>query len=187
MKRVRDLMDALYNGEFIHNDLAFHLLQLQARQSHVRGLMKRYEAADCISRLKVVHPPNENEFPGSELKCLPACLRDLTMGTEYFKVEFFEGGNVKTVASESYASTFPANQYNHRRTIRRVADMILFLDFKMPLIMWIESLRFPGKMISFEGKAWTSMRDGRVLRQRVEMMSLIYDYEHVITVTRVMR
>jgi len=187
MRRVREIMECLYNGEFVHCDLALHLFQVQTRLAHIRSVMKRAEAMECLSRLKVMHPPNEGAWPGAVMSKLPRPLEELIAGAELFKVDFFEGGHVKTIASQAYTLMFPCNAFNVRRTIRRAADMILFLDFKKAMTLWFESLRNPGKTMVFEGRAWTSMKEGGVVDQRVEMMSIVFDYEHVITATRVHR
>lgn len=186
LRRIREVNEHFYEGGFPHCDLVLYTLNKVAKRAHLRAVLKRKEIQDVVARLKVIHPLDGGSLKWPEamtVGTLPEALQSMCRGA--YKVEFWDQNSFKMIASPEYVCLFPVNRYNERRVLRKCSDLIGMADYLMAMTMWIESMRMPGEKIICNAKAWGCQNN--LTEQRVEMMSFVYDYDHVVSVTQVVR
>lgn len=183
MKRSKAITTNLVEGKYDHVDLAYYTLQLNARLLHHRGVMKRIELRDCLERVRIMWPRSEEApHPLIALETLPAELADMAQGV--YKVEWFYEGALEIKTCEVYRFRYFYQLYGERNILKKTIDTVGMCHYEMPFKMWLESVRCPGQLITYEGMAWWNNMKA-LKRQKLLMKTIVFDYEHLITVTQV--
>jgi hypothetical protein len=180
-KRARDVETRVREGLMGFQDLSIYLLNVEATRAHWRKYLKRKEAMDVLERLRTMHPVMDREdIPGPSKKYLPESMKALLDGRSVWCVEWFYEGKHTVEASPQYASRYLG--VPHPKISSRLADMVGFCKWDSAMKLWIESLWRPDNVIFCEGTAYHfDVAEKR--EQKVRMISHIYDFEHVVTVT----
>ena len=167
--------------------MALYTIQLSAARQHKKSLLKKADFKDVQSRV-VIKYPEAKEIP-EEMKmgCLPslmvAFLADNSK-TNNFKVEWMYKGGYKTAKSDVYSARYGTNKVARRDLYTKCVDTMGFGYWDAAYKMWIESIRSPGQIIKYEGMAYHLDTKKNEL-QTAKMMTLIIDYQHMITITTI--
>jgi hypothetical protein len=183
VKRAKNVLDGLVQGRFQHVDIGIYTLHIHACRRHIRRLLNKSEVNDCLARLKIIYPLLNDGIPALGEGKLPKVLHDMAVGT--YKVEWFYAGEYKVARSPDYKVKLGHPMKNNIRNMHpKTIDTMGFSQWDMPMKMWMESLYRPGQVVSFGGVAFHVNRV-KIQYQVARMMSIIFDYEHVITVTQI--
>jgi len=182
VKRAKDVMDGLLRGKFEHNDMALYLLQMNANAQHKKTLVKRKDLTDMRNRVAVMYPIVD-QIPHMTIEELPVPLKTFLGDDQHsWKIEWFYGGDYICQQSGMYKEGFQYNRHGMRNVYAKLIDTMGFSKWDMAYKMWIETLCRPEQVISYEGMAFHVLRQ-KLESQKARMMSMILDFEHVITVT----
>jgi hypothetical protein len=175
-------MEGLLEGRFEHCDLALYHIQLNATQQHQKTILKKADLRDVRDRIKSIYPESGEPIPPMGKEHLPQDLKDFIKGE--WKIEWVYKGNIIEETSEQYKKMFQYNKKGVKVVYSKVVDTLGFSRWDMAFKMWIESLTRPGKVVWYEGQAFR-MDTKKTCMQKASMMTIILDYDHLITVTTV--
>ena len=145
--------------------------------------MKRKDALDCLRRLTSLWPLKAAEqIPPTTRDGLPVELLAMTHGS--YKIEWHYEGRITILMSDDYKNKYRYKVGKNRPVYRKCLDTMGFSDYTMAMKMWIESLHRPGHVINYKGKAAIHTSVELVI-QSATVVSLVYDYDHFITLTQV--
>lgn len=182
VKRSRMVMGKLSHGDIEHVDLGFYFLHCNANHQHQKVFMKRKDVMHCTQRLEVMWPlVSADQIPDPVVEKLPAELNQMLEGK--FKVEWHYDNKLITWASDEYKERFGVNLKGDRSIYKKCVDTMGFEDCAMALKMWLESVMRPGKVITYKGAAFMVGFEKPII-QSVLVVSLVWDYNHFITVTQ---
>lgn len=161
-----------------------YILNTEATVSHRRRYLKRNDMVDVTQRLKIVHPLVEDvKIPECRLGDLPKELAEIVEMGPAWKVEWFYSGYYKSDASLMYVERFRPNEMSS--LMGRITDTVGLCNWEKAFALWEESLFRPGTMVFYEGRAFWQAQTSDPVVQKVMMMSVVLDLDHVITVTSV--
>lgn len=137
---------------------------------------------DVRERIRVVYPLVEIS-PEASISKLPTVLTELLAGAAIFKIEWMFDGGYEMMSSGEFKAAFGFNfKGNIRNVYRKVQDTLGFSNYDTAYKMWTETLHRPGMVIRYQGRAYRENLKATVC-QIARMCSVIYDFEHVVTVT----
>jgi hypothetical protein len=180
-KRARDVEKQVRDGFMGFRDIFIYLLNAEAVRTHWRKYLKRKESLDVLERLRTMHPLLEkDDIPNPTMTHLIPAMKALLDGREVWCVEWFYEGRRMVKPSDIYKDRYLG--VCQGKASSRIADMIGFCKWDSGLKLWIESLYRPGQVIYCEGAAYRFDSQEKK-NQKVRMLSHIYDFDHVVTVT----
>ena len=183
IKRSKMVMDMWCSGQFPHEDLAYYFQHCNSNYTHQKLFMKRKDALDCLKRLTSMWPLKAAEqIPPASKDGLPIELLAMTHGA--YKIEWHYEGRITITMSDEYKAKYKTKAGKNRPVYRKCLDTMGFSDYTMAMKMWIESLHRPGHVINYTGKAAVNTGVELVI-QTATVVSLVYDYDHFITLTHV--
>jgi hypothetical protein len=180
IKRAKDVMEGIAEGRFEHCDLALYHLQLNATQQHQKKILSKADLPDIRDRIRHLYPESDQPIPAMDKDHLPQELKDFIQGE--WKIEWMYKGNIMQETSEKYKQMFKYNKKGVKVVYSKVVDTLGFSRWDMAFKMWIESLMRPGKAVWYEGQSF-HMDTKTICMQKASMMTMILDFDHVITVT----
>jgi len=181
-RRSKIVMNKLMEpGSFNHNDLGFYFLSSNANRNHLKTLLRRQDAKDCLDRVGVMYPlVPASEIPDKDIASLPEELKEMLHGL--YKIEWHYECQHHVMMSDQYKRRYKF--VLAKGVYTKCRDTIGLDPFTMAMKMWLETLHRPGKMVTYQGTAYHT-DTCLVTTQTVKMMSVVYDYDHFITVTQV--
>lgn len=180
-KRARDVENCIREGALGFQDQFIYLLNVEAVRAHWRKYVKRREAMDALDRLRATHPLlPRGDVPTPSMKNLPGNMSALLDGRDVWCVEWFYEGRRTVKVGSTYQARYLG--VPHIKISARISDMIGFCDWRTAMKLWVESMWSPDNVVCCEGTAfYFDVQEKR--EQKVRMMSHIYDFDHVVTVT----
>lgn len=184
IRKAADAQDQLFSRLFEHVDIAMYTLYVHGRRNHCKALFKRPEINDITSRVEILYPRvPEEEIPLMEVQHLPMSLRELVSAHQgHYRVEWFYKGVYTCKMSSGFQSRYTTKLCGIKRVYPKLVQTLNFSECASSLKMWLESMYRPNTVIKYEGLAYHQASE-KVVHQTVRMMSVIYDFEHIITVT----
>lgn len=185
-KRSKDVENKIRAEFYLFQDLPMYILNTEATIQKRPRYLKRYDMVDVTQRLKIMHPLlEESKIPEKRIGDLPKILSEIVEMGPTWKVEWFYRGGYTVDMSLLYAERFRPGDMGS--LMGRVADTVGLCDWWKAFALWEETLFRPSQRVFYEGSAnWQgSFMDA--VRQKVVMMSVVLDLDHVITVTSVKR
>jgi len=183
LKRAKAVMDMWLAGELPHEDLAYYFQHCNSNYTHQKLFMKRKDAMDAMSRLEMMWPlKEEDQIPPTTKEGLPVELQAMTVGA--YKIEWHYEGRIQIIMSDEYKAKYKFRAGKNRPVYRKCIDTMGFADYTMAMKMWLESLHRPGHVINYRGKAIVQINTEPVV-QTATVVSLVWDYNHFITLTQI--
>lgn len=187
VKRAKTLQDRILNGEFEHNDLASYTLNAHAIKTHKKKLFKSQDMKDVTMRVETMWPlVKKGELPSlCIVDNLPqGCLELINkFPLAAWKVEWMWNGSFDFQMNDLYKGRyFKFSRHKERGVYTKLWDGMGFAKYEMGYKMWVESLYRPNKVMRYEGNAYL-MNEKRVACQVARVISHVYDYAHIVTVT----
>lgn len=180
-KRARDVENCVREGLLGFQDQFIYLLNVEAVRAHWRKYLKRKESMDVLHRLRAMRPLlDRTELPSPTFKCLPESMKALLDGRSVWCIEWFYDGKRIREVSDSYKARYLGVPY--LKISGRISDMVGFCNWDTAMKLWIESLWRTDNVVFCEGTAY-HFDTGSKKEQKVRMMSHVYDFDHVVTVT----
>ena len=185
IKRATDIQERLQNGEFEHEDMVLYTIQLSAVRQHKKSLLKKNDFKDIKNRVMVRHPETRDPIPTeTKIEELPASLYSFMKDSlnAAWKIEWMYRGGYVTSKSLIYKERFGSSPTSRKDVYAKICDTMGFSKWDVGLKMWIESMHTPGQIIKYEGVAyhWDTKK---TKLQTCKMMTVVLDYQHVITMT----
>lgn len=168
-------------NEFQFVDMAMYIMQVHASKRHYKTLLRRPEMVDVTERVKIMWPL-KTDLPTIGVGQIPLEIVSKMNGTPLWKVEWFWDGSIISSKTPQWKERFKFSYCGERGVYQMVSDTMGFSKHDMAMKMWLESLHRPGQYIYYEGKAFMQ-GSGELKVQKATMISTIYDYNHVMTVT----
>lgn len=153
-------------------------MNTEATRMRAKRFSTREEQLETLPQLRADFPLlKEAEIPKPSAAAAPKIISDLLAGHEFWRVEWFVRGMVLITESEKWRDFLCVSR-------RKVSNKIMctggFLWEDAMMRVWSDSLYYPDTIIWYEGMAWYSEEIGLV-KQRVSMVSHVYDLDHVVT------
>lgn len=182
-RRVKDLDKRMRDGEMGFQDLAIHLLNMEASRRKMTKYMKRKEQVDVLHRVRTMHPLVEGlDIPSPLLGNLPAHFKSMIDGRSIWRVEWMFNGRHTAMSTGEYENRYLGEAVKVRCTVAKIQDMVGFCKWDSAIKLWMESLYRPDQIVYYEGKAYLQ-HTGETKFQKVRMMSHVYDSDHVVSMT----
>lgn len=185
VKRAKTLQDRILEGEYEHHDLAAYTLNAHAIKTHKKKLFKSQDMKDVTMRVEAMFPLVK-DYPSLKIvdnlpkECMEL-LKKHPVGA--WKVEWMWNGSFDFQMNDLYKGRYYKFGRNKERYIyTKLWDGMGFSKFEMGYKMWVESLHRPDQIMRYEGNAYL-MDEKRVTCQVARMISHVYDYCHIVTVT----
>lgn len=155
-------------------------------RQHKRCILKKKELQEVCHRVSILHPTGA-DVPPPTIDKLPLPLANFMEmhPNAAYKVEWYYQGAIFCDKGEWYEEKFNFNKMCQKDILTKFLDTMGFSDWQMSYKMWVESLRTNGQIIKYEGMGY--QQDVRQTNfQIAKMMSMVIDYNHVITVTLIL-
>lgn len=180
-------MNEIYNHSYYYSPQGMYFLHLQAKRAHQRAIYKTPELAELRSRLSSQYPPvNIQVIPKMNLESMPPLLLDYIRQFDHdsiaYKVEWFYASVYLVSHNHRWFEWYRKESRKDNKVFSKVHDTMGFMEHNTALKMWLESIDRPESTIRFEGWAYHQKSHGLVM-QTAFMMSILFDYEHAITLT----
>lgn len=174
-------------GVYEHCDLASYNLNAHAIKTHKKKMFKNQDMTNICQRVKIVWPTiDESELPSLlVVDHLPVSCRTFLDRFESgsWKVEWMFNGSYDYQMSDTYKQRFTKySRQSERGLYSKLWDTMGFSKPETSFKMWVESLYRPGTVIRYEGNAF-HIDTSSVKCQIARMLSHVYDYNHIVTVT----
>jgi hypothetical protein len=185
IKRALTVQKNLLEGVYEHCHLAVYNLNAHAIKTHKRKLLKSQDMKE-VKRIVSEKWPISNSIPHVRIvdKLPPKCLEFLK---EYpvaaWKVEWMFNGGYDFQMNDLYKGRYQKFSRNKERGVyTKLWDTMGFSKIDVGLKLWIESLYRPDRIIRYEGNAY--LIDVKAVKfQTARMMTHVYDYDHIVSVT----
>lgn len=185
VKRTRSLQNDVLEGVFEHVDLAAYNLNAHAIKTHKKKLFKSQDMRDVKQRVQIMWPRCTNLPEMRVVDFLPQYCLDFmkTFPSGAWKVEWMFNGGFDYQMNDLYRLRYQKFSKNQERGVySKLWDGIGFSKYDLGYKMWLETLSRPGKVIRYEGNAyWIS--EQKVVPQVARMLTHVYDYDHLVTIT----
>lgn len=184
LKRAKLVMAAITGRNVEHVDIAMYTLHNVAVRQRKKMVLKRQDLSDVRQRLQAMYPAIDAALiPPPTLISLPSAIGASFLGdSSCFKVEWFYMGSESSYATSDYRARFHVSKQGNKHLYNKAVDTIGLSKYSTAMLLWLESLYRPGKVIKYEGLGY-HQNTHTVHPQVVRVMSLVLDYEHVISVT----
>lgn len=186
--RAKQVLKDLVNGALTHNDHAMYQIYLQTQLYRLTSTLDKTEVLDIYRR---IGDTAICELPEPKVSELPSGLFEVIRMTSAVKVEWLYDGRYYVATSDDYGANFIAGSDISKlaKTMSvppKLVDTINLCTPSKALELWIGSVSIPNVIVKYRGKAfWAS--DKSVCPTTVRMMTAIYRYDYMITVTAVTR
>jgi hypothetical protein len=165
------------------NDLGSYLLHTSAIRQHKRSLLRKKNVADLRERVQTMYPAQDPEkIPCPLMTNLPFSLYQCLQSHSLFKIEWFYMGLEMTNSSSEYKDAFYIPRRKHRRIYSKAMDTVGLSSWNMAFRMFLETLYRPDTVVRYEGVSYF-LSEKRKKNVVVKMVSHVYDYEHVVSLT----
>lgn len=184
-RRAKLVMNKLFRaGELAHNDLGHYFLNANAVRCHLKSLLRRNDARDCLSRLEVMYPLlSRAEIPKMEIASVPKEFKEMLVGA--YKIEWHYDSQLNVLQSDEYKKKYKTKMGKAGTMIYpKCKDTMGFDPYPTSIKMWLETLYRPGQLVTFTGSAY-HMDSALIKCQTAKMVSIVFDYDHFMTVTQV--
>lgn len=183
IKRATHVQNQLFLRLFDHDDLAMFTLYTHSVRTHQRVLFKRAEIKDIAARVEIMYPSAEaDKIPQIGTDKLPPLLKEMVKGA--YKVEWFYKGDLTIAQSYVYQSRYSIKPCGVKRVFPKIVDTMGFAKPETALRLWLESVHRPGQVVKYEGVAYHQASE-KTAMQTARMLTVVFDYEHLITVTTI--
>jgi hypothetical protein len=185
LKRARMLQENVLNGVYEHVDLAAYNLNAHAIKSHKKKMFKKQDMKDVKDRVEIMWPACKQIPPVLATDLIsPECLDLLKkFPLAAWKVEWMYNGSYDFQINDLYKKRYWSFYRSKDRSIySKLWDGVGFSKFDIALKMWLETLFRPDQTIRYEGMGYIA-DEKRVVPQVVRMLTHVYDFDHVVTVT----
>ena len=185
VKRSQLVQADIRQHTFEHSDLGLYTLHLNAVRAHKKMVFKKADLTDVRQRLQVMFPRG-HDIPqeGRLEKLSPVALAfvDSVSGKGLWKVEWMYEGRYYSRVSPIYQLRFRPGMKGARDVYSKMTETLQFDKKEMGHKLWLESLHRPEQVVFYEG--WAFQLDTEcIVRQKASMMSFIYDFEHLVSIT----
>ena len=165
------------------NELGAYVLHTSAIRQHKRSLLRKKHVVELRERVQTMYPAQEPEkIPCPLMTNLPFALYQCLQSHSVFKIEWFYMGLEMTHSSSEYKDAFYIPRRKHRRIYSKVMDTLGLSSWNMAFRMWLETLYRPDTVVRYEGIVF-HLQEKRKKNVVVKMVSHVYDYEHVVSLT----
>ena len=180
-------MTDINNTTFKYPELAMHTIHLEASRSHRRLIFKRPELEEVRNRLRGRYPHvSKDDIPHTALVSLPFSLKEFMASYDYtttaIKAEWMYSGLYTNFVNETYKERMYLGRNGDRNMYKKVVDVMGLSEYDMAFNMWMESVDRPQMLIKYDDIAYHRGL-GCAVQTGVRMMSVVVDFEHIITVT----
>lgn len=176
-RRGRDLEERIRNRDFKMHPLGRYLLNTEAVRMRAKKFNTREEQLQVLPQLREQFPlMQESLIPRPDEKTLPPILSDLVRDQRFWRLEWFFNGMGLVKESDDWRELLHVPR---RKLAEKIASMGGFLWADAMMRVWSDSLYYPDTIIWYEGMAWYC-EDVGLVKQRVSMVSHVYDLDHVV-------
>lgn len=185
MKRACLLQQNLIDGKYEHNDVVAYALNSHAIKTHKKKLFKRHDMSDVLDRVKTLYPLAEYVPSLMIVDNLPSyCIEFMRKYSgSAWKVEWMFNGTYDYQSNGLYTSRYMKyGKCKERGIYSKLWDGMGFSKVDTGYKLWVESVYRPGQVVKYEGNAFVADTK-TVICQVARMMTHIFDYSHIATIT----
>lgn len=185
VKRAMDVQQKLQDGEFDHEDLALYTIQLSAAVQHKRSILKGADFKDVRKRVVANYPEcKEGDIRKQTMETLPDEMLSFMVENHdsHWKVEWIYKGRYMVTKSDIYLKRYGSNLTSRKDLYTKIIDTMGFSRWDVGYKMWVESIRRSGQIVKYEGQSY-HLDTKKTCFQTAKMMTIIFDYQHLITMT----
>jgi hypothetical protein len=147
-------------------------------------MFKAQDMKDVKMRVETMWPPTKLLPALLVVDFLPmACLNLINkfpLGA--WKVEWMFNGSYEVHKNDLYKQRYLMMGKRGKEIYSKLWDGMGFAKFDMAYKMWLETLFRPGQIIRYEGNAF--LLDQNIVKPQVaRMITHVYDFDHIVTVS----
>jgi hypothetical protein len=186
VKRSKLLMNNIHENKFRYSELGMYTIHLEANRTHRKLVFKRPELLGVRTRLGKRHPllPGK-QIPKPQPEYVPEEISKFIMEHDAgaaVKVEWFFVGVYYVKCNEQYNMVCDMERHADQTLYSKTIDTMNFSRYDIAFKTWLESVDAPGKVVQYQGALMHNVSKAVVVKT-ARMMSIVLDFEHIITAT----
>lgn len=127
--------------------------------------------------------PIQGGIPSPVVSHLPDEFIDMMKGRDIWRVEWFYNGKYSAQSSVKYIEKYNLSALRGACKLVRISDTVGFCKWESAIRLWFESLYRPDTVVFYEGDAFIFGNKEGIVQQKLRMISHIYDYNNVVTLS----